>query len=48
MLLTYIDEIGSRTEYVSKDHPKYNTSPALVTRDLLFPMIRLVNLERTL
>ena len=37
MLLTYIDEIGSRTEYVSKDHPKYNTSPAFGYAGFIIP-----------
>lgn len=28
MLLAYIDEIGETGAFISRDHPRFNTSPA--------------------
>lgn len=37
MLLTYIDEVGSKTEYVSRGHKKHNTSPAFGYAGFVIP-----------
>lgn len=37
MLLAYIDEIGEAGPYVSKDHPRFNTSPAFGYAGFVLP-----------
>ena len=37
MLLAYIDEIGEPGAYVSKDHPRFNTSPAFGYAGFVIP-----------
>lgn len=37
MLLAYIDEIGEPGAFVTKDHPKYNTSPAFGYAGIVIP-----------
>ena len=37
MLLAYIDEIGETGAFVSRDHPRYNTSPAFGYAGFLVP-----------